>query len=274
MGQAWFWYQISRLLPQHVVGWLVFVAGILCVLHFLGEFLKERKISSLGKSLLSVLIVVINNTMACDRKPSQEPTAATAPPAPQSLPREQSAPNVRTPQPLSEVAIDSKLIPTSAPKPQDATEAAAKAFPAFAGRFDTAYRRLCIQRQANEKVGRKGNGTNSESTFGNGYKADVKRTESVLNPVVGEIRIPQSLTSQTSVPEAGFFSEMRIDAEIVCTFTHNGKAWRLMSAASKGTEKTTRRSSPLAKGEEDSKPWDVDLMSDPVLHSAVEEANQ
>ena len=81
MNGAWFWYQLSKFLPQSVMGWILLVAGVMGLLYFVGEFMRERKVSSLGYTLLSVLLLVIGFPMACDRRPSNSSTASTSQPA-------------------------------------------------------------------------------------------------------------------------------------------------------------------------------------------------
>lgn len=107
---AWFWHQVSKVIPEAIFGLILLGVGLIGVVCSVSAFAKERRVSSLGWTVLSAVFLLVGVPMACDRQPASQQTASTDAQTTQSpgpSPHVGAAP--RDQSPVDEVAIEQDL---------------------------------------------------------------------------------------------------------------------------------------------------------------------
>jgi hypothetical protein len=105
----WFWQQVSKVIPEWVLLLILIAIGVIGLICSLGEFMKDRKLSSLGWTLFAAFLVVVAVPMACDRQPSgPQQSNSTTPERPDPTPSV-SAAKVEAKPPVDEAALEQDL---------------------------------------------------------------------------------------------------------------------------------------------------------------------
>lgn len=207
-----------------------------------------------------ILSLVSTLGLSCDRDSERAATATPATPYPATSPS--ATPSTKPTEP--------------APPPEKTAEQkATELFPNFARSFDQSYRE-CVAEHA--RAQKKLSSLDMTFELGEGYASDVRKTDSLLHPVIGEVRIPVSSTTRAAVPGAGYYSNTSSKGHVIVDFELVGGRWRIVSAKDSGTEKrlTIYANRPLidsGREKEQTEAYDIDLLKDEMVRQATVRAN-